>query len=79
MKKHVINTRGNHSSGRTGIRRRPLCGGQLVQLAAAQSYEAPFWNETLPAAGDFNVELTTHNQMSLGLGRYLPAAGSGRL
>lgn len=37
MKKNVINTRGNHSSGLTGICRRPLCGGQLVKLAVAQS------------------------------------------
>jgi TRAP-type C4-dicarboxylate transport system substrate-binding protein len=31
----------------------------------------------LPAAGDFNVELTTHNQMSLGLGDIYPLLGQG--
>ena len=32
---------------------------------------------SLPAAGDFNVELTTHNQMSLGLGDIYPLLGQG--
>lgn len=39
-------------------------------------YEAPFWTETLPAAG-FNVELTTHNQMGLGLSEIYPLLGQG--
>jgi len=42
-------------------------------------YEAPFWSETLPAAsgGTLNVELTTHNQMGLGLGDIYPLLGQG--
>jgi TRAP-type C4-dicarboxylate transport system substrate-binding protein len=42
-------------------------------------YEAPFWSETLPAAsgGTINVELTTHNQMGLGLGDIYPLLGQG--
>ncbi|NNE89228.1 MAG: TRAP transporter substrate-binding protein [Silicimonas sp.] len=40
-------------------------------------YEAPFWGETLPAAGDFNVSLTTHNQMNLGVGDVFRLLGDG--
>ncbi len=42
-------------------------------------YEAPFWSETLPAASDgaFEVALTTHNQMNLGLGDIYPLLGEG--
>lgn len=41
--------------------------------------EAPFWSETLPAAssGALQVELTTHNQMNLGLGDIYPLLGQG--
>ena len=51
--------------------------GSWSSLPLHNSYEAPFWSETLPAAGDFNVELTTHNQMSLGLGDIYPLLGQG--
>jgi TRAP-type C4-dicarboxylate transport system substrate-binding protein len=42
-------------------------------------YEVPFWTVTLPEAsgGTINVELTTHNQMSLGLGDIYPLLGQG--
>jgi TRAP-type C4-dicarboxylate transport system substrate-binding protein len=42
-------------------------------------YEVPFWTVTLPEAsgGTINVELTTHNQMSLGLGDVYPLLGQG--
>jgi len=51
--------------------------GSWSSLPLHGTYEAPFWSETLPAAGDFNVELTTHNQMSLGLGDIYPLLGQG--
>lgn len=51
--------------------------GSWSSLPLHKSYEAPFWGTTLPAAGDFNVELTTHNQMSLGLGDIYPLLGQG--
>ncbi|MGB5864541.1 MAG: TRAP transporter substrate-binding protein [Sulfitobacter sp.] len=51
--------------------------GSWSSLPLHNTYEAPFWNETLPAAGDFSVELTTHNQMSLGLGDIYPLLGQG--
>lgn len=51
--------------------------GSWSSLPLHKQYEAPFWSETLPAAGDFNVELTTHNQMSLGLGDIYPLLGQG--
>lgn len=51
--------------------------GSWSSLPLHNSYEAPFWTTTLPAAGDFNVELTTHNQMSLGLGDIYPLLGQG--
>lgn len=51
--------------------------GSWSSLPLHNQYEAPFWGETLPAAGDFNVELTTHNQMSLGLGDIYPLLGQG--
>jgi len=51
--------------------------GSWSSLPLHNTYEAPFWSETLPAAGDFNVELTTHNQMSLGLGDIYPLLGQG--
>jgi TRAP-type C4-dicarboxylate transport system substrate-binding protein len=42
-------------------------------------YEVPFWTVTLPEAsgGTINVELTTHNQMGLGLGDVYPLLGQG--
>lgn len=51
--------------------------GSWSSLPLHNEYEAPFWTETLPAAGDFSVELTTHNQMSLGLGDVYPLLGQG--
>ena len=51
--------------------------GSWSSLPLHKSYESPFWGTTLPAAGDFNVELTTHNQMSLGLGDIYPLLGQG--
>ncbi len=51
--------------------------GSWSSLPLHKQYEAPFWTETLPAAGDFNVELTTHNQMGLGLGEIYPLLGQG--
>lgn len=51
--------------------------GSWSSLPLHNQYEAPFWSTTLPAAGDFNVELTTHNQMGLGLGDIYPLLGQG--
>lgn len=53
--------------------------GSWSSLPLHGQYEAPFWTETLPAAsgGDITVELTTHNQMGLGLGDIYPLLGQG--
>lgn len=53
--------------------------GSWSSLPLHNQYEAPFWSETLPAAsgGDITVELTTHNQMSLGLDDIYPLLGQG--
>ncbi|MBW4709049.1 TRAP transporter substrate-binding protein [Roseobacter sp. YSTF-M11] len=53
--------------------------GSWSSLPLHKQYEAPFWGETLPAAsgGTVSVELTTHNQMSLGLGDIYPLLGQG--
>lgn len=53
--------------------------GSWSSLPLHNAYEAPFWNDTLPAAsgGDITVELTTHNQMGLGLGDIYPLLGQG--
>ncbi|QUJ75881.1 TRAP transporter substrate-binding protein [Sulfitobacter albidus] len=53
--------------------------GSWSGLPLHMQYEAPFWSETLPAASDgkIEVELTTHNQMSLGLGDIYPLLGQG--
>lgn len=51
--------------------------GSWSSLPLHTQYEAPFWSETLPAAGNFNVELTTHNQMGLGLSEIYPLLGQG--
>ncbi|MEQ6249204.1 TRAP transporter substrate-binding protein [Sulfitobacter sp. HNIBRBA3233] len=53
--------------------------GSWSSLPLHNQYEAPFWSETLPAASDgkIEVELTTHNQMSLGLGDIYPLLGQG--
>ncbi|RLJ59944.1 TRAP-type C4-dicarboxylate transport system substrate-binding protein [Litoreibacter meonggei] len=53
--------------------------GSWSGLPLHKEYEAPFWSETLPAAsgGKIEVELTTHNQMNLGLGDIYPLLGQG--
>ena len=53
--------------------------GSWSGLPLHKEYEAPFWTETLPAAsgGDFNVSLTTHDQMNLGVGDVFPLLGDG--
>ncbi len=53
--------------------------GSWSSLPLHNQYEAPFWSKTLPEAsgGTINVELTTHNQMSLGLGDVYPLLGQG--
>ncbi len=53
--------------------------GSWSSLPLHNEYEAPFWSTTLPEAsnGDIEVELTTHNQMSLGLGDIYPLLGQG--
>jgi TRAP-type C4-dicarboxylate transport system substrate-binding protein len=51
--------------------------GSWSSLPLHNQYEAPFWTETLPAAGDFNVALTTHNQMNLGLADVYRLLGDG--
>ena len=53
--------------------------GSWSSLPLHNQYEAPFWSETLPAASDgaLTVELTTHNQMGLGLGDIYPLLGQG--
>ncbi|MCF2872015.1 TRAP transporter substrate-binding protein [Octadecabacter sp. G9-8] len=53
--------------------------GSWSSLPLHNQYEVPFWTMTLPEAsgGKINVELTTHNQMSLGLGDVYPLLGQG--
>lgn len=53
--------------------------GSWSSLPLHQQYEAPFWNETLPAAseGELSVSLTTHNEMNLGLSDVFPLLGDG--
>ena len=53
--------------------------GSWSGLPLHMQYEAPFWSETLPAAsnGEINVELTTHNQMNLGVGDVFRLLGDG--
>ena len=53
--------------------------GSWSSLPLHNQYEVPFWTMTLPEAsgGTINVELTTHNQMSLGLGDVYPLLGQG--
>ena len=53
--------------------------GSWSSLPLHKQYEAPFWGTTFPEAsgGDLTVELTTHNQMSLGLGDIYPLLGQG--
>jgi len=53
--------------------------GSWSSLPLHKQYEAPFWNETLPAAsgGTLNVTLTTHDQMNLGVGDVFSLLGDG--
>ncbi|MDA8747204.1 TRAP transporter substrate-binding protein [Litoreibacter sp.] len=53
--------------------------GSWSGLPLHKQYEAPFWGDTLPAASDgkLTVELTTHNQMGLGLGDIYNLLGQG--
>ena len=53
--------------------------GSWSGLPLHMQYEAQFWSETLPAAsnGEINVELTTHNQMNLGVGDVFRLLGDG--
>ena len=53
--------------------------GSWSSLPLHKEYEAPFWGTTLPEAsgGKLTVELTTHNQMGLGLGDIYPLLGQG--
>lgn len=53
--------------------------GSWSSLPLHSQFEAPFWSTTLPEAsgGKITVELTTHNQMGLGLGDIYPLLGQG--
>jgi TRAP-type C4-dicarboxylate transport system substrate-binding protein len=53
--------------------------GSWSGLPLHTQYEAPFWGDILPAAsnGALNISLTTHNQMSLGLGDIYNMLGQG--
>lgn len=53
--------------------------GSWSNLPLHNQYEVPFWTTTLPEAsgGTIHVELTTHNQMGLGLGDIYPLLGQG--
>jgi len=53
--------------------------GSWSGLPLHKLYEAPFWNETLPAAseGNFTVSLTTHDQMGIKGGDVFRMLGTG--
>jgi TRAP-type C4-dicarboxylate transport system substrate-binding protein len=52
--------------------------GSWSGLPLHKQYETPFWTEAAPAAVDgLEVELTTHDQMNLGLGDVYPLLGQG--
>jgi TRAP-type C4-dicarboxylate transport system substrate-binding protein len=53
--------------------------GSWSSLPLHKEYEAPFWTKTLPEAsgGKLNVNLTTHNQMNLGVGDVFRLLGEG--
>jgi TRAP-type C4-dicarboxylate transport system substrate-binding protein len=53
--------------------------GSWSSLPLNQDYETPFWTKTLPDAanGELTVEMTTHNQMGLGLSDIFPLLGQG--
>ncbi|NNJ75718.1 MAG: C4-dicarboxylate ABC transporter substrate-binding protein, partial [Anderseniella sp.] len=53
--------------------------GSWSSLPLHKEYEAPFWGKTLPEAsgGKIKVNLTTHNQMNLGVGDVFRLLGEG--
>ncbi|MDC0948349.1 TRAP transporter substrate-binding protein [Gammaproteobacteria bacterium] len=53
--------------------------GSWSSLPLHTEYEAPFWTDKLPAAsnGEINVNMTTHNQMNLGVGDVYRLLGDG--
>lgn len=53
--------------------------GSWSSLPLHKNHEAPFWSETLPKAsgGAISVNLTTHNQMNLGVGDVFRLLGDG--
>ena len=53
--------------------------GSWSSLPLHKEFEAPFWTEKLPAAsgGEINVNMTTHNQMNLGVGDVFRLLGDG--
>ena len=53
--------------------------GSWSGLPLHKEYEAPFWSKTLPEAsgGKINVNLTTHNQMNLGVADVFRLLGDG--
>ncbi|MDE0346245.1 MAG: TRAP transporter substrate-binding protein [Boseongicola sp.] len=53
--------------------------GSWSGLPLHKQFEAPFWSETLPEAsgGSISVNLTTHNQMNLGVGDVFRLLGDG--
>lgn len=53
--------------------------GSWSGLPLHKEYEAPFWGESLSAAsgGNITVNLTTHNQMNLGVGDVFRLLGDG--
>ncbi|GIX12756.1 MAG: transporter [Paracoccaceae bacterium] len=53
--------------------------GSWSGLPLHRQFEAPFWTKTLPEAsgGRLNVQMTTHNQMNLGVGDVFRLLGEG--
>ena len=53
--------------------------GSWSSLPLHKQFEAPFWGETLPKAsgGKIEVNLTTHDQMNLGVGDVFRLLGDG--
>lgn len=51
--------------------------GSWSGLPLHKQYETPYWTETLPAAADVEVALTTHDQMGLGVGDVFRLLGDG--
>ena len=51
--------------------------GSWSSLPLHQEYEVPFWTQTVPEATGLTVELTTHDQMGLGVGDVYRLLGQG--